>query len=341
MYENNMLVFAAETSCDETSVCLMEDKRIIDHIVFSQEIHKVYGGVVPELASRSHLEKLQEISQKIFKKNEIKTENIDVFTSTCGPGLIGSLLVGSTYTKSLALSVGKPFVPMNHLEGHVLSTSFNNYILYPNLILLLTGGHTQIYLMQSSDEIRLLGESVDDAIGEAFDKTAKLLGFDYPGGLEIEKRAINGDEDFFILPMPLTKERNFNFSFSGIKTYINLLTKKNKVDDIFKNNLSASFQKTVSNIIITKIKTGLMILNEEGIKTNSISVVGGVSNNKYIRKKIEDFIDKKNIELYYPLKEMMSDNAAMIAWACIKNYSKEKNDIYFKPKPRMNINEKL
>ena len=336
-----MLVFATETSCDETSICLMEDKKIIDHIIFSQEIHKAHGGVVPELASRSHLEKLQEITKKIFKINEIKTEDIDVFTATCGPGLIGSLLVGSTYTKSLALSVGKPFVPINHLEGHLLSTSFNNNIVYPSLVLLLTGGHTQIYLMQSSNEIKLLGESVDDAIGEAFDKTAKLLGLGYPGGLQIEKRAKIGDENFFVLPMPLTKEKNFNFSFSGIKTYINILTKKNKIDDIFINNLSASFQKTVTEIIITKIKTGLMILKEKGIVINSISVVGGVSNNKYIRKKFEDFIDKENIELYYPLKEMMSDNAAMISWACIKNYTQEKNDIYFKPQPRMKINEKL
>ena len=336
-----MLVFATETSCDETSICLMEDKKIIDHIIFSQEIHKAHGGVVPELASRSHLEKLQEITKKIFKINEIKTEDIDVFAATCGPGLIGSLLVGSTYTKSLALSVGKPFVPINHLEGHLLSTSFNNNIVYPSLVLLLTGGHTQIYLMQSSNEIKLLGESVDDAIGEAFDKTAKLLGLGYPGGLQIEKRAKIGDENSFVLPMPLTKEKNFNFSFSGIKTHINILTKKNKIDDIFINNLSASFQKTVTEIIITKIKTGLMILKEKGIVINSISVVGGVSNNKYIRKKFEDFIDKENIELYYPLKEMMSDNAAMISWACIKNYTQEKNDIYFKPQPRMKINEKL
>ena len=336
-----MLVFAAETSCDETSICLMEDQKIIDHIIFSQEIHKKYGGVVPELASRSHLEKLQEITKKIFETNEIRPKDIDIFTATCGPGLIGSLLVGSTYTKSLALSVGKPFVPMNHLEGHLLSTSFNNYILYPSLVLLLTGGHTQIYLMQSSNKIRLLGESVDDAIGEAFDKVAKLLGLGYPGGLEIEKKAKIGDENFFVLPMPLTKEKNFNFSFSGIKTHINLLAKKNKIDDIFINNLSASFQKTLSEIIIKKIKTGIMILKEKGTVINSISIVGGVSNNRYIRKKFKDFIDNENIELYYPIKEMMSDNAAMISWACIKNYTKEKNDIFFIPQSRMKINEEL
>ncbi len=336
-----MLVFATETSCDETSVCLMEDQKIIDHIIFSQEIHKIHGGVVPELASRSHLEKLQESTQKIFKNNILKLDDIDIFTATCGPGLIGSLLVGSIFTKSLALSTGKPFVPINHLEGHVLSTSFNNHILYPSLILLLTGGHTQVYLMKNDKEISLLGKSVDDAVGEAFDKVAKILGLSYPGGVEIENKANYGDENFFILPKPLIKEKNLNFSFSGIKTHVNLLTKKNKIDKFFINNLSASFQKTVSDIIIEKITTGLKILRDENINIKSISVVGGVSNNKYIKKKFEDFVERESIELYYPLKEMMSDNAAMIAWACIKNYNKEKNDIYFKAQPRMKINENL
>ena len=296
-----MLVFATETSCDETSICLMEDQKIIDHIIFSQEIHKAHGGVVPELASRSHLEKLQEITEKIFKTNEIKAEDIDIFTATCGPGLIGCLLVGSTFTKSLALSIGKPFVPMNHLEAHVLSTSFNNNIVYPSLVLLLTGGHTQMYLMKNSKKIKLLGESVDDAIGEAFDKTAKILGLGYPGGAEIESRAKKGNEKTFKLPIPLIKEKNLNFSFSGIKTYINLLSKKNKIEDTFINDMSASFQKTISDILTSKIKTALEILKEKKIKANSISVVGGVSNNKYIQKKIKDFVDKEKMKLYYPI----------------------------------------
>ena len=225
-----MLVFAAETSCDETSICLMENSSILEHITFSQEIHKIHGGVVPELASRSHLEKIQSITNDLFSNIKIEPKEIDVFTATCGPGLIGSLLVGSTFSKSLAISFNKPFIPTNHLEGHILSTSFNNDIKFPNLILLLTGGHTQVYLMKSENEIELLGQSVDDAIGEAFDKTAKLIGLPYPGGSEIEKQALKGNEDKFVLPKPLVKEKNFNFSFSGIKTNINLLTKKNKID---------------------------------------------------------------------------------------------------------------
>ena len=182
-----MLIFACETSCDETSLCLMKGNKIIKHLIFSQEIHNKFGGIVPELASRAHLEKLQEMAQIIFNKSDINPEEIDVFAATCGPGLIGSLLVGSTFMKSLSISYNKPFVPVNHLEGHILSTSFNNKILFPHLVLLLTGGHTQVYVMNDNKNIELLGESVDDAIGVAFDKTAKLLGLQYPGGLEIEK----------------------------------------------------------------------------------------------------------------------------------------------------------
>ena len=336
-----MLVFATETSCDETSICLMENSSILEHITFSQEIHKIHGGVVPELASRSHLEKIQIITNDVFSNRKIDPKEIDAFTATCGPGLIGSLLVGSTFTKSLAISFNKPFIPTNHLEGHILSTSFNNDIKFPNLILLLTGGHTQVYFMKSENEIELLGESVDDAIGEAFDKTAKLIGLSYPGGSEIEKQALKGNENRFVLPKPLVKEKNFNFSFSGIKTNINLLTKKNKIDKKFVEDLSASFQKNITEILIEKLERGLKRLNSENKNIRSISVVGGVSNNKYIRGKIENFFVEKNIEIYYPIKEMMGDNAAMIAWACIKFYKKERNDLFFKPMPRLGVRSVL
>ena len=336
-----MLVFATETSCDETSICLMENSSIVEHITFSQEIHKMHGGVVPELASRSHLEKIQIITNDLFSNKKIDPKEIDVFTATCGPGLIGSLLVGSTFTKSLAISFNKPFIPTNHLEGHILSTSFNNNIKFPNLILLLTGGHTQVYLMKSENEIELLGQSVDDAIGEAFDKTAKLIGLSYPGGSEIEKQALEGNEDKFVLPKPLVKEKNFNFSFSGIKTNINLLTKNNKIDKKFIEDLSASFQKNITEILIEKLERGLKRLSSENKNIRSISVVGGVSNNKYIRSKIENFFVEKNIEIYYPIKEMMGDNAAMIAWACMKFYKKDRNDLFFKPMPRLGVRSVL
>ena len=336
-----MLVFATETSCDETSICLMENRSIIEHITFSQEIHKIHGGVVPELASRSHLEKIQIMTNELFSRKNIDPNEIDVFSATCGPGLIGSLLVGSTFTKSLAISFQKPFIPINHLEGHILSTSFNNDIKFPSVVLLLTGGHTQVYLMKDEHNIELLGQSVDDAIGEAFDKTAKLIGLSYPGGAEIEREAMRGDENRFILPKPLVKEKNFNFSFSGIKTHINLLTKKNKIDKKFIQDLSASFQKNISDLLIEKLERGLERLKLYKVNVKSLSVVGGVSNNKYLKKKLENFFINKNIEIYYPVKEMMIDNAAMIAWACYKNYHISKDDVYFKPQPRMDVRNKL
>ena len=332
-----MLVFAVETSCDETSICLMENDKIIKHIVYSQEIHIQHGGVVPELASRSHLEKLQEITNKLFKEPNFNPNKIDFFAATCGPGLIGSLLIGATFTKSLAISYNKPFIPINHLEGHILSTSFNNRIRYPNLVLLLTGGHTQVYLMKNERNIQLIGETVDDAIGEAFDKVAKLIGLKYPGGYEIEKKARRGDENSYDLPKPLIDKKDYNFSFSGLKTYINLMVKKNSLNEKFIQDLSASFQKTISQIINTKLERGLEMLKKQGIFIKSISVVGGVANNNYIKSKLEILFEQKNIEVYYPLKEMMSDNAAMIAWACVKKYDERKNDIFFKPNARLQI----
>ena len=332
-----MLVFATETSCDETSICLMKDGEILKHVIFSQEIHKKHGGVVPELASRSHLEILQKIMSELVFKDNNYLQDIDAFAATCGPGLVGSLLVGSSFTKSLALGFKKPFYPINHLEGHILSTSFNNKINYPHLVLLLTGGHTQYYLLEDNNKIKLLGESVDDAVGEVFDKAAKLMGMSYPGGAEIEKNALLGDENFFKLPRPLINDETLNFSFSGIKTHINILIKKNHADEKFKKNLCASFQKTILDILIKKTEKAVNILSNKNLNIEQISIVGGVINNKYIRDNFENRFKKYKIKILYPLKEMMSDNAAMIAWACFKNLKKNNANINFKIDPRLKI----
>jgi N6-L-threonylcarbamoyladenine synthase len=333
-----MLVFAVESSCDETSVCIMNrDRKILSHIVYSQEIHKKHGGVVPELASRAHLEILQDITQKALNESYLKIEEIDIFSATCGPGLIGGLLVGSTFVKSLSIGQKKPFIPINHLEAHILSTFYNNEIEFPNLCLLITGGHTQIYYLKNLHNIKLIGETIDDAVGEAFDKVAKILGLPYPGGNIVEKKAEDGDENSFKLPEPLIKKNNLNFSFSGIKTSVNLLAKKNTIDDNFIKNISASFQKCVANILITKLDRAIKNIDISGNQKILISVVGGVANNNYLKKKFEGFERKNNIKFIYPPKMMMSDNAAMVAWATILKYSKN-NNINFKPNPRLTIN---
>ena len=334
----NMLVFAIESSCDESSVCIMDSgKKILSHIVYSQEIHKKHGGVVPELASRSHLEILQEISRNAFKEAEISPKDIDVYSATCGPGLIGGLLVGSTYAKSLAIGSKKPFIPINHLEAHILSTTYNNEINFPHLTLLLTGGHTQIYLVKDFKNILLIGETVDDALGEAFDKVAKILGLTYPGGVELEKNATHGNEDYFKLPYPMINSESLDFSFSGIKTAVNLIVKKNKLDSNFIKNMSASFQKCVVNILIKKLKNTLIKLKKKGTNIKSFSLVGGVANNKYIRSKLSELQEEHKIKMFIPLKEMMSDNAAMIAWACILKYDRKIININFKANPRLRV----
>ena len=332
-----MLVFSVETSCDETSVCIMkEDKTILSHIVYSQAIHTKHGGVVPELASRAHLEILQQITKEALKESSIELNEINLFSATCGPGLIGGLLIGSTFAKSLSIGSNKPFIPINHLEAHVLSSFYNNEINFPHLNLLITGGHTQIYFLEKHNKITLIGETIDDAIGEAFDKVAKILGLSYPGGPEIEKKALVGNENSFKLPQPLINEDNFNFSFSGLKTSVNLIAKKNIIDEVFISDMSASFQKCVSAILTFKLNKVINKYYRNNTKNLSVSVVGGVANNDYLKKSFKNIENKEGIEFIYPPKYMMNDNAAMIAWATFLKY-KNNHDINFKPNPRLAI----
>ena len=332
-----MLVFSTETSCDETSVCIMkEDKTILSHIVYSQTIHTKHGGVVPELASRAHLEILQQITKEALKESGIKLDKINLFSATCGPGLIGGLLIGSTFTKSLSIGNSKPFIPINHLEAHILSSFYNNEIRFPHLTLLITGGHTQIYFLKNYNDIKLIGETIDDAIGEAFDKVAKILNLSYPGGPEIEKKALEGNEDFFELPQPLINEDNFNFSFSGLKTSVNLIAKKNIIDQIFIKNMSASFQKCIGAILTFKLNKVIKELYKSNTKDLSVSVVGGVANNEYLKKCLKNIEERETIEFSYPPKYMLNDNAAMIAWATILKH-RNNHDLNFKANPRLNI----
>ena len=332
-----MLVFSVETSCDETSVCIMkEDKTILSHIIYSQTVHTKHGGVVPELASRAHLEILQQITIEALKESGVKLNEINLFSATCGPGLIGGLLIGSTFTKSLSIGSSKPFIPINHLEAHILSSFYNNEIKFPHLSLLITGGHTEIYLLENFKNIRLIGETIDDAIGEAFDKVAKILGLCYPGGPEIEKNALGGNENSFKLPQPLINEDNFNFSFSGLKTSVNLIAKKNIIDENFIKDMSASFQKCVGAILTIKLNKVIKELYRSNTKDLSVSVVGGVANNDYLKKCFKNIEERETIKFVYPPKHMMNDNAAMIAWATILKH-RNNHDLNFKPNPRLTV----
>jgi len=315
---------------------MKEDKTVLSHIIYSQTVHTKHGGVVPELASRAHLEILQQITKEALRESGLKLNKINLFSATCGPGLIGGLLIGSTFTKSLSIGNSKPFIPINHLEAHILSSFYNNEIKFPHLSLLITGGHTQIYFLKNYHDIKLIGETIDDAIGEAFDKVAKILGLSYPGGPEIEKNALEGNENSFKLPQPLINEDNFNFSFSGLKTSVNLISKKNIINKSFIKDMSASFQKCVGTILTFKLNKVIKKFYRSNTKDLSVSVVGGVANNDYLKKCFKIIDEEKNIKFIYPPKYMMNDNAAMIAWATILKH-RNSHDLNFKPNPRLTV----
>ena len=336
------IIFSIETSCDETSVAIVNELgKIICQITFNQLEHKKFGGVVPEIASRAHLQILQKIIPSCFKKTNLNISDIDLFCATSGPGLIGGLLVGTTIAKSMAIGTGKPFYPINHLEGHLISPAFNNELKFPSLILLLTGGHTQLYLTKKPNDYELLGETIDDAIGESFDKVAKLIGLPYPGGPEIEKLALKGNSNTYALPHPLKNKKNINFSFSGIKTAVSLIVKKQKkIDRKFKENIAASFQNKIIEIIITKVEKVLKTLEEKKINIYDISIVGGVAANKKIRNSFSSAQSLNKYNFIYPPIELCGDNAAMIALACQQKYKNNvKPNTHFKASPRLSINE--
>ena len=336
------MIFAIETSCDETSVAILNFKgKLLSHIIVNQQNHHKFGGVVPEIASRAHLQILQNIIPQVLEETKIKVKDIDIFCATCGPGLIGGLLVGSTLAKSMAIGNNKPFYPINHLEGHILSPLISNKINFPFLTLLLTGGHTQLYLVESIGNYKLLGETIDDAVGESFDKVAKLLGLGYPGGPMIEEKALNGNINSFKLPHPLEFNKNLSFSFSGIKTAVSLIIKKQEyIDEKTKIDMSASFQNKIIEILRKRTILALKILKKKGYNVKDVTVVGGVAANKKINESFEQLCEENNCCLFFPPKNMCGDNAAMIAWACLQQYRKNiKPNLNFKEDPRWSLSK--
>ena len=338
------LAFSIETSCDETSVAIVDHTgEILNQITENQLDHKKFGGVVPEIASRAHLQILQRIVPLCFKRAKLNLSNIDIFCATCGPGLIGGLLIGSTVAKSMAIGINKPFYPINHLEGHLISPTFNNKLKFPNLSILLTGGHTQIYLIKKPNDYKLLGETVDDAVGESFDKVAKLLDLSYPGGPEIEKFAQNGNINTYDLPHPLKNKKNINFSFSGIKTAVSLIVKnQKKITQQFKEDMAASFQNKVIEIIINKIKRTIKMLKNKNIHISDISIVGGVAANKALRNSLLNNDEINIYNIVYPPIEICGDNAAMIALVGLQKYKYKiapDHLLNFKADPRLSIIE--
>tara|TARA_Y100001960_G_scaffold285761_1_gene322532 strand:+ start:338 stop:1411 length:1074 start_codon:yes stop_codon:yes gene_type:complete len=345
--KKKITILGIETSCDETAVSIIEENlrgkpSILSSIVSSQvDVHKKFGGVVPELAARSHIEKIDFIAKEAILKSKIKIQDIDAVAATAGPGLIVCLSVGLNFGKTIALSLKKPFIAVNHLEGHALSPKLNYKIDYPYLLLLISGGHSQFLSVQGLGKYKRLGTTIDDAVGEAFDKTAKLLGIEFPGGPKIEEYAKLGNKNFYTLPKPIINRGGCNLSFAGLKTAVLKISKTIKSDKE-KYNLAASFQKTIEEILYKKSKNAFNEFRKNNkLKQNTFVIAGGVASNKNIRKKLADLSFKENFNPIFPPIELCSDNAAMIAMVGLEKYKLGINDkLDFPAKPRWPLDEK-
>jgi len=321
------IILGIESSCDETAASIItEDKQnsplILSNVISSQiEIHKEFGGVVPELAARSHMEKIDWITEKALSDSGKRLEDIDAIASTAGPGLVICLSVGLSFAKSLALSLNKPFIAVNHLEGHALSPKLDSKLKYPYLLLLISGGHSQFLSVEGLGKYKRLGTTIDDALGEAFDKTAKILGIEFPGGPQIEILASKGNSSRYELPKPIFNRGGCNLSFSGLKTAILKISKEIK-NDQDKFDLAASFQKTIEVILEkkTKIAFGEFKKRNKKCKTNIFVVAGGVAANKKIREMLYNLCKKEDFNPIFPIKELCGDNAAMIAMVGLEKF---------------------
>jgi len=331
---NKKLTFLGiETSCDETAASIVREREnntadVLSNIVSSQiEEHKKFGGVVPELAARAHVDKIDFIIQEALDKSKTKIEDIDGIAATAGPGLIVCLTIGYNIGKTLAAFSDKPFLPINHLEGHALSPSIENKISFPYLLLLISGGHSQYLIIKGINDYEQIGTTIDDAVGEAFDKTAKILDLGYPGGPKVEKFAKLGNKNSYDLPKPIINRGGCNLSLAGLKTAVLRKSKEINLDsDKEKYNLAASFQYTINKILVEKTKVAMKIFREkmsDRQPSKAFVVAGGVAANEIIRKDLIDLSKKMNFKPIFPSKEFCGDNAAMIAWAGIKRFKKK------------------
>ena len=340
------LILGIESSCDETAASLITENEqgipiVLSNIISSQvEVHKEFGGVVPELAARSHMEKIDLIVQKAIRESGRKIEEIDAVASTAGPGLVVCLSVGLSFGKAFAYALNKPFIAVNHLEAHALSPKINSELNYPYLLLLISGGHSQFLSVEGLGKYKRLGTTIDDALGEAFDKTAKLLEVEFPGGPQIEILAKKGNPDKYDLPKPIINKGGCNLSFAGLKTAILRITKNIKTDQE-KYDLAASFQKTVEEILYKKTKIAFLEFEKNNDLNQKIFVVaGGVAANKKIRSMLIGLCIEKNYQSIFPPIEYCGDNAAMVAMVGLEKYKLKRFDNSDHPaKPRWPLDE--
>lgn len=309
-----MNILGVETSCDETSVAVLSDENLKANLISSQHFHQLYGGVVPELSSRAHIQRIQPLLKEALSIAHLNLEDIDLICATAGPGLIGAVLVGYTFARGLAFSLKKNFVPVNHIEGHI----YSGFLMevkpqFPILVLVVSGGHTMLVIVENFTKMKIIGTTIDDAAGEAFDKVAKMIGLGYPGGPKIQNAASNIDKVNFEFPVAQLNSK-YDFSFSGLKTSVLRFVQKNfgTSDNMNEQNvaeISFAFQRSVVKALIQKCE---LALNE--FEINSISLVGGVAANKALRREVEKLGQKYGKRVVIPANEFCGDNAAMIAF---------------------------
>ncbi len=334
-----MIILGIETSCDETSICIYDEKRgiIVNKTINQNKVHSLYGGIIPELASKIHAKKII----KIIKKNKKKINLINLIAYTAGPGLPNSLLIGATIGKTLSYLYKIPSIPINHIEGHIMSImSLENKPIFPYLSLVTSGANTLLIKVSDFNKYKIIGKSLDNSAGEIFDKIANLIGLKYPGGYKLSKLAKLG-EKHFIFPKPLLMKNNLNFSFSGIYTHtVNLIKKIGKLDNHTKYNIAYALEDSITDILYLKVKRALKIFN-----LKQVTFGGGVSANNKLRSKIKLLL-KKKINIFFPHKSLCTDNALMIAYAGLikknnKKYLNKHQNLEININPKWKIGDKL
>ena len=338
-----MRVLGIETSCDETAVAIIcENSGLLANQIYSQvSLHGDYGGVVPELASRDHIRKLAPLIQHALTEAQLSlAKDIDAIAYTSGPGLMGALLVGAGLARSLAWAAGKPAIAVHHMEAHLLSPMLENVVPdYPYLALLVSGGHTLLVEVLAIGNYRVLGETLDDAVGEAFDKVAKMLGLGYPGGPAIAQCATRGNTDTFVFPRPMIDRPDLNFSFSGLKTHVfNTLREITQgeltnIDDQIRADIARAFEDAIVDTLCIKVAQAI-----KQTRANSLVVAGGVGANKKLRKQLKQRLTNKSVQVFYPKPEYCTDNAAMIAQlGLLRMQSDRYEPLHIKVQPRWSL----
>ena len=318
----DLTVLGIETSCDETAAAVVRGHppgpgAILSDIVLSQlDEHAPFGGVVPEIAARAHVEALDAVIERALAEAKVSLFELDAIAATAGPGLIGGVMVGLTTAKALALSTGKPLVAVNHLEAHALTARLTQGAEFPFLLLLISGGHCQLLGVEGVGRFRLYGTTIDDAVGEAFDKTAKLLGLPYPGGPSVEAAARKGNPKRFALPRPMVGREGADFSFSGLKTAVRQIARSEGFSETA--DLAASFQAAVVESLIDRTKTAMEMFRADFPRGDILVVAGGVASNSAIRKALGELCDARGFQIKIPPPRLCTDNAAMVAWAGIE-----------------------